>query len=153
MKIKYAWMMAGLSVAALLPGCATATAPAPAPAATGTPTASAGPATPIRTTMPLPRGVFFGDEVDVLPKVIYRTDPVYPYAMSRNGVSGRLAVVFFVLADGSVGNPRIKYTTRMEFELPAIECVRRWCFEPALKGGVPVACQLEVLMTFGAQGQ
>jgi hypothetical protein len=41
----------------------------------------------------------------------------------------------------------------MEFELPALNCVRQWRFEPAIKGGVPVACQLEVLMTFGAPGQ
>jgi TonB family protein len=152
MKMNNACIVLGLSVSALLAGCATAPAPAPAPAATGTPTASAGPATPIRTPMPLPKGVHFGDEVDVLPKIIYQTAPMYPYALSSKGVSGRLVVVFFVLTDGTVSNARIKRSSHMEFERPALECVRQWRFEPAINDGVPVACQLEVPMTFNVQG-
>ena len=39
-------------------------------------------------------------------------------------------------------NPRVEKSNHPAFEKPALEAIRQWKFEPALRGGAPVACNM-----------
>jgi protein TonB len=47
-----------------------------------------------------------------------------------------------------VVNPKVEKATRPEFEKPALDAVRQWRFEPAMKGGKRVSCRMRVPMRF-----
>ena len=52
-------------------------------------------------------------------------------------------VSFVVTPDGSVANIKLLKRTRPEFDDYAVRVVSGWRFEPATKGGKPVAVRLE----------
>jgi protein TonB len=49
---------------------------------------------------------------------------------------------------GRVVNPRVEKASYPEFEKPALEAVRQWKFEPAIKGGKRVSCRMRVPFRF-----
>jgi protein TonB len=53
-----------------------------------------------------------------------------------------------VLADGGVGEVSVESSSNAEFEPPAVEAVRHWKFEPALRDDLPVACRIRVPVDF-----
>lgn len=82
-------------------------------------------------------------------KVIAAAQPEYPLEAARNQTSGYVVVAFTVAADGSVQDPHVVSSSpRGVFDRAGIQAVRRSKYEPAMKGGQPVASNLQRRMDF-----
>ncbi len=85
-------------------------------------------------------------EIDQKPRAVFQAAPVYPPGM--RSVEGVVNVIFVVDERGKVMNPKVEKSTHREFERPALDAVRQWKFEPAVKGGKRVACKMRVPIRF-----
>lgn len=84
-------------------------------------------------------------EIDQKPRVAFQTAPVYPSGVRTEGV---VSVIFVVDQTGKVVNPHVEKSTQQEFEKPAVDAVKQWKFEPAIKAGQRVACKMRVPIRF-----
>jgi protein TonB len=98
---------------------------------------------PVRRPIDPPRPA-----VDQKPRAIYQASPMYPSEMRGKKIEGVVTVLFVVDASGKVTNLRVEKSSAVTFEKPAMEAVRRWKFEPAIKGGQRVACKMRVPIRF-----
>lgn len=85
-------------------------------------------------------------EIDQKPRVISQAVPVYPAVMRKT--DGSVYVRFVVDPAGRVSNLRIEKSSHPEFEKPALEAVKQWKFEPAIKAGQRVACKMRIPIRF-----
>jgi protein TonB len=53
-----------------------------------------------------------------------------------------------VEASGKVADPRVEKSTHTAFDKPALDAVKQWKFEPAVKAGQRVACKMRVPIRF-----
>lgn len=58
----------------------------------------------------------------------------------------KVKISFVVTPDGSVADVKLLKRSTPEFDNYAVDTVRKWKFEPATKGGIPVAVRLETEM-------
>lgn len=66
--------------------------------------------------------------------------PAYPAASRRLNEQGRVLLEIYILADGSVGELRIKRSSgSSRLDNAAINAVRRWHYHPARRGNQPIA--------------
>jgi periplasmic protein TonB len=93
-------------------------------------------------------GAFSMAEIDQKPRPIFQAAPLYPADMRGKKLEGLVTVVFIVDASGKVTNPRVEKSSHPSFERPALEAVRQWKFEPAVKGGQRVGCKMRVPIRF-----
>jgi protein TonB len=87
-------------------------------------------------------------EIDQKPRPIIQTPPVYPSAMRGSKTDGLAIVLFVVDATGKVSNPRVEKSTHQAFEKPAIDAIKQWKFEPAVRAGQRVPCKMRVPIRF-----
>ncbi|MEN6335188.1 MAG: energy transducer TonB, partial [Phycisphaerales bacterium] len=87
-------------------------------------------------------------EIDQKPRPIIQEAPVYPASMRGEKGGGVVTVLFVVDASGAVGNVRVEKSSHQAFERPALDAVRRWKFEPAVRGGQRVPCKMRVPIRF-----
>jgi protein TonB len=85
-------------------------------------------------------------EIDQKPRAIFQASPVYPPAL--RSVEGVVTVIFIVTETGKVANPRVEKASRREFEKPAVDAIKQWKFEPAIKEGKRVACKMRAPIRF-----
>jgi protein TonB len=85
-------------------------------------------------------------EIDQKPRAIFQAAPTYPSGMQK--IEGIVSVLFVVDQTGKVSNPRIEKATHREFEKPAIDAVKQWKFEPAVKAGQRVSCRMRIPIRF-----
>lgn len=85
-------------------------------------------------------------EIDQKPRVIFQAAPTYPSGMQK--IEGVVSVLFVVDQTGKVSSPRIEKATHREFEKPAIDAVKQWKFEPAIKAGQRVSCRMRIPIRF-----
>jgi TonB family protein len=81
-------------------------------------------------------------EIDQKPRAVFQANPLYPSEMRGKKVEGTVSVLFIVDASGRVTEPRIEKSSHPAFEKPALEAIRQWKFEPAVKGGQRVPCKM-----------
>ena len=93
-------------------------------------------------------GAFSLAEIDQKPRPVFQAAPVYPSEMRGKNVEGVVTVLFIVDATGRVGSPRVEKSTAAAFEKPALDAVKRWKFEPAVRAGQRVACKMRVPIRF-----
>lgn len=111
--------------------------PAPAPvaqiaAASPSPVPAPAPTTPAAESLPVtpPRS----DAAH-----LSNPAPAYPPLSRRMGEQGRVLFDVFILADGSVGEIRLKHSSGYpRLDRAAEEAVRRWRYQPARQGGEPI---------------
>ena len=87
-------------------------------------------------------------EIDQKPRAVHQAAPMYPSEMRSKKIEGLVTVLFVVDSTGKVTNLRIEKSSAAAFEKPAIDAVKRWKFEPAVKGGERVACRMRVPIRF-----
>ena len=92
--------------------------------------------------------VFSLAEIDQKPRAIFQTSPLYPSEMRGKKIEGVVTVIFVVDAIGKVTGPRVEKSTHPAFEKPALDAVKQWKFEPAVKGGQRVSCKMRVPIRF-----
>lgn len=88
------------------------------------------------------------NELDQKPRPIVEPAPMYPAELRGRKVDGQVTVVFQVDSSGRVVDPRIEKTSHPAFAKPALQAVRQWKFEPALKQGQRVACRIRRTIRF-----
>ena len=91
-------------------------------------------------------------EPDTAPKLIRKVNPLYPDVLRQNRVSGFVDVVCVIGVDGKAKDFDIISSSHTEFELPAIEALKRWRFQPAERNGVPVEIKVKQRMLFNPKG-
>lgn len=105
--------------------------------------------------MPLPAPDFPPPpEAQSLPEVdqpiaVIRPAPRYPNEALRRNVGGTVRVQVLVAADGSVDRLELAESSGDRFlDRAALEAVRRWRFQPAVRNGQPVAASVIVPLEF-----
>lgn len=88
-------------------------------------------------------------EIDQKPRAIFQAAPVYP--AGKRTLEAVVSVVFVVDTTGKVTNPRVEKSTDPVFEKPAVDAVKQWKFEPAIKAGQRVSCKMRVPIRFQAR--
>ncbi len=92
--------------------------------------------------------IFSMADLDQKPRPIFQSAPNYPYDLRRRKVEGSVQVLFVVNEDGRVVNPSVEQATHPEFERAALDAVRQWKFEPAVREGRKVQCRMRVPLRF-----
>ena len=85
-------------------------------------------------------------DIDQKPRAIFQAAPVYP--AGKRALEVVVSVVFVVDTTGKVTNPRVEKSTDPAFEKPAVDAVKQWKFEPAVKAGQRVSCKMRVPIRF-----
>lgn len=93
-------------------------------------------------------GAFSMSEIDQRPRPVHQVAAGYPSELRSRAVEGVVTLIFIVDETGRVANPRVEKSTHPEFEAPALEALRQWKFEPAVKGGKRVSCRMRVPIRF-----
>ncbi|MBI1851247.1 MAG: energy transducer TonB [Planctomycetes bacterium] len=87
-------------------------------------------------------------EIDQKPRAVFQAAPLYPAEMRGKKVEGSVIVIFVVDSDGKVTSPRVEKSSHPAFEKPAVDAVKQWKFEPAVKAGQRVDCKVRVPIRF-----
>lgn len=82
------------------------------------------------------------------PRVIYNPDPEYSEEARKAKHQGNVVLWTVIGPDGRVRDIRLARSLGMGLDQKAIEAVRTWKFEPALKDGQPVAVQVNIEVNF-----
>jgi protein TonB len=82
------------------------------------------------------------------PKAIYSPDPEYSEEARKVKHMGTVVLWLVVGPDGKPRDIRVARTLGLGLDEKAIEAVKNWRFEPALKDGKPVAVQVNVEVNF-----
>jgi TonB family protein len=82
------------------------------------------------------------------PKAIYSPDPEYSEEARKAKYQGTCVLWLVVGADGRPKDIKVQRTLGLGLDEKAIEAVKNWRFEPALKDGKPVAVQINVEVSF-----
>ncbi|HKY31248.1 MAG TPA: energy transducer TonB [Candidatus Polarisedimenticolia bacterium] len=88
------------------------------------------------------------DELDQRPRALFQAAPHYPFELRRRKIEGSVQVLFVVDDQGRVTDPTIEKATHPEFERAALDAVRQWRFEPAVRAGRKVPCKMRVPLRF-----
>jgi len=76
-------------------------------------------------------------------------NPEYPKAARRYSEQGIVHITFTVLEDGSVIAPSITTSSGFaDLDAAALEAVKTWRYQPAMKDGKPIAVRIETYIRF-----
>jgi len=87
-------------------------------------------------------------DFDQPPQLLSKVDPLYPDFLRRSGVSGFVELEWQIGVDGRTRDVDVISSSRYEYEIPAVEAVKRWRFKPAEKDGEPVASKVRQKVLF-----
>lgn len=93
-------------------------------------------------------GIFSLSELDQQPRAIFQAAPIYPFEMRQKKQAGEVYMLFVVDAQGRVVSPRVEKSSDPAFERPALEAVKQWKFEPAIRNGQKVPTKLRIPIRF-----
>lgn len=88
-----------------------------------------------------------GGEVSA-PKKLYDPDPDYPKEALQSKLQGTCSLELIVGADGKPRDIEVTHKLGSGLDEKAIEAVKSWRFEPAMKNGKPVAVRILVSINF-----
>lgn len=96
---------------------------------------------------PMP-GIPTADLLDKKPVPARQDQPVYPYSLLSDGVSGKAEIEIVIDRTGRVLFPRILSATNEDLGYAAAAAVARWRYQPGQKAGQPVNSRLSVTITY-----
>ena len=82
------------------------------------------------------------------PRVVYQPDPEYSEEARKAKYQGTCVLWLVVGPDGRPRDLRVARSLGLGLDEKAIEAVKTWKFEPAMKDGKPVAVQINVEVSF-----
>ena len=91
-------------------------------------------------------------EIDQKPRAVYQASPLFPADMRGKKIEGVVTLVFVVDPAGKVVRPRVEKSSHASFEKPALDALKQWKFEPAVKAGQRVNCKMRVPIRFQPTG-
>jgi protein TonB len=87
------------------------------------------------------------------PQPLATPAPRYPQEALRMGAGGTVRISVTVAADGSVERQALTQSSgNRHLDRAALEAVRRWRFQPAIRGGQPVTAEVSVPIVFNPDG-
>jgi TonB family protein len=92
-----------------------------------------------------------GAGYDVAPKLRGIVNPVFPYALLRDGRKGRANALLTVSPAGDVVQAEVVQATLPEFGLALVAAAETFKFDPALKDGHPIQAVLRIEQEFSPQ--
>ncbi|MGD9159583.1 MAG: TonB family protein [Desulfobacteraceae bacterium] len=108
--------------------------------------------TDFKVTESLYASAFLPDEVDQGPRPVRQFEPRYPFEAQQKGIEGKITVKFVVDSTGTPQEPEIVKVEPEEvegvFDTAALECIKKFKYRPAIKGGKPVDSIAGILFTF-----
>jgi periplasmic protein TonB len=93
-------------------------------------------------------GVFHRGGGVSAPRPIFSPDPEYSEEARRAKIQGTCVLWMIVGPDGKPREIKVARTLRLGLDEKAIEAVKQWKFQPAMKDGQPVAVQINVEVSF-----
>ena len=84
-------------------------------------------------------------------KATYQPNPEYSDRAARKKIQGNVLLSIIVTAEGTVRDPQVTRSLDKDLDKNAVECVKKWKFEPATKDGKPVATHVAVEVSFHVQ--
>lgn len=91
---------------------------------------------------------FSSADLDQKPRAIFQAPPAYPAELRGKKVEGVVQVFFIIDAQGRVVDPRVEKSPHPAFTKPALDAIKKWRFEPAMRGGQKVASKMKVPIRF-----
>jgi TonB family protein len=82
------------------------------------------------------------------PVPMRKVDPKYPQDMIKDHVEGEVILYGVIRPDGSVDSIQLAHGIDPQLDANAMEAFRQWKFQPATKGGQPVALEAIVHIPF-----
>jgi TonB family protein len=84
-------------------------------------------------------------------KALYQPNPEYSDRAARKKIQGNVLLSIVVTAEGTVRDPQVTRSLDKDLDKNAVECVKKWKFEPATKDGKAVASHVAVEVSFHVQ--
>lgn len=82
------------------------------------------------------------------PKIASKVNPVYPVDAKKAKHEGIVQLAVIVGPDGKVENIRVAKAVDPSLDESAVDAVRQWIFEPAVKDGKPVKVEVKIDINF-----
>lgn len=82
------------------------------------------------------------------PRLKHKVDPKFPDVPRDSAHQGAVVISAIVGKDGKVHNPRVVRSLGPEYDEKALEAVKQWEFEPAIKDEGPVAVSINIEVEF-----
>jgi len=82
-------------------------------------------------------------------KLIYKVEPEYPDDARARKIEGSVQLGLTIDHDGEPQNIQIKRSLDPSLDQAAVDAIRKWRFEPAMKNGQPVSMWVVVEIYFG----
>jgi TonB family protein len=86
--------------------------------------------------------------VDAMPKLLSRSEPVYPREALRQGTEGKVYVQVLVERDGHVADVIVLKSDADVLNQAALEAARKFKFAPAMKDKSPIAARVVIPFQF-----
>ncbi len=93
-------------------------------------------------------GAFDVSELDQRARPVFQSAPIYPSDLRQKKIEGIVTVLFIVDAQGKVLNPKVEKSDHEGFERPALEAVKQWRFDAAMRGGEKVSSKVRIPIRF-----
>ncbi len=92
-------------------------------------------------------------EVDQIPKIVKKVEPVYPRHARRRNIEGKVMIKFLVNSHGRVEKPVIQESKpKGMFDKCVMTAVRQWLFTPGYYKGKPVSTWVICPIRFDLNG-
>jgi len=89
-------------------------------------------------------------QTDRKARAIYRVDPEYPQDAREKKIEGTVVLSMTIDHDGIPQNVQVKRSLSPSLDQSAVDAVRKWRFEPAIKNGQPASMFVSIDVYFGA---
>jgi protein TonB len=98
---------------------------------------------------PVSPGVLGLDAVDSSPQSVAQAEPVYPFQASLRRIEGFVVVEFIVTSEGRTRELQVvESSPPAVFEAAALQAVKQWTFDPAVKNGRAVDVRVRQRVAF-----
>ncbi|MBL9120428.1 MAG: TonB family protein [Phycisphaerae bacterium] len=87
-------------------------------------------------------------DIDQKARAVFQSSPTYPTQMRGKKVEGVVTLIFVVDQNGKVESPKVESSSHTAFEGPALAAVKKWKFEPGVRGGERVASKVRISIRF-----
>lgn len=92
--------------------------------------------------------VFEIAELDEAPEPVVRIAPVYPSRLKKEGVEGRVWILFIIDEHGIPGKPRVTESPHPDLSDAALKSIIQWKFKPGKKDGKAVKTRVRMPLAF-----
>jgi TonB family protein len=88
------------------------------------------------------------DAETIPPKIVESFLAPYTRQARNKGIEGTVVLMVLVGRDGTLGGVSVSKSLEESLDRSALDTVKKWKFEPATKGGIPVDALLEIDIDF-----